>query len=536
MQRLYFDVHAAVGRTNRREPRVPYHPEALADDLAYIRVHGALVHGQVARDYSYVLGNAQVREAVAADPRLVGCAVVVPGMDVELREGLGYLDALAAQGFRALRLLPRSADHGLSPFLLEEFAAFGVAHRMPLVLDRAEIDFDALYRLLQAFPDWPTLLCGSSWADDRTLFRLMDRCPNLSFDLSDNQAHDVLAVCKEHIGIDRVLYGSDWPNKAPGPIKALVEYSGLGEADRDLVASGNALRLFGLDTARFPLYDEAACTLDGIARKVDAGLPLWDEHVFDAHTHMVDPAHQTATAVPMYRTDAAGMIRSMDRFGIETILTAPWEGILTAEGANRTTLDACRAYPGRILGYACWNPNYPEDQGATISEYHERHGFVGIKPYVPRHGVELPDERYARWFAYGNAHRLVLLVHAETPDVAPQVDVLAQRYPDLTMLLAHSGADWNVARANGAVAKARPNVYAEITYTTLTYGTLEYLVETAGADKVVYGSDMPMRDPAPQLAWVAYARIGENAKRKVLGENARRVLARADHGSMMFSE
>jgi len=526
VQRLYFDVHAAIGRQNHRDPHTPYLGETLIDDLDYTRVHGALVNSLVARDYSYVLGNAQVREAVAANPRMVGCAVVAPGMREELREGSGYLDTLAAQGFRALGLLPRSADHALSPFLLEEICGFAVAHRMPLVLDRSQVDLEPLYTFLKAFPDLPTLLVGAAWYDDRTLFPLMDRCPNLHIDLSDNQAHDILAVCKEHFGIDRVLYGSDWPNKAPGPVKALIEYSGLGEADRDRVASGNALRLFGLDAARFPLYDEAACRLDGIARKVDAGLPLWDEHVVDAHTHMVDPAHQTATAVPMYRTDADAMIRSMDRLGIETILTAPWEGIMTAEGANRTTLDACNAYPARILGYACWNPNYPEDLDAVIPKFHEKHGFIGIKPYVPRHAVELDDERYARWFAYGNAYRLVLLVHAETPDVAPKVDALAQRYPDLTMLLAHSGADWSVAYANGAVAKARPNVFAEITYTSLTYGTLEYLVETAGADKVVYGSDMPMRDPAPQLAWVAHARIPEGDKRKVLGANMRGVLAR----------
>ena len=66
---------------------------------------------------------------------------------------------------------------------------------------------------------------------------------------------------------------------------------------------------------------------------------------------------------------------------------------------------------------------------------------------------------------------------------------------------------------------------SELTYTTLTRGMVEYLVREEGADKVLYGSDLPMRDPSPQLGWVAYARIPEEDKAKILSVNIQRLLA-----------
>ncbi|MBM4086006.1 MAG: hypothetical protein FJ272_14565 [Planctomycetes bacterium] len=51
------------------------------------------------------------------------------------------------------------------------------------------------------------------------------------------------------------------------------------------------------------------------------------------------------------------------------------------------------------------------------------------------------------------------------------------------------------------------------------------MVKEAGADKVIFGSDFPMRDPHPQLAWVVYAKLSFEDKRKILGENFKAILA-----------
>lgn len=75
-----------------------------------------------------------------------------------------------------------------------------------------------------------------------------------------------------------------------------------------------------------------------------------------------------------------------------------------------------------------------------------------------------------------------------------------------------------------AAAQANPNVYLETCSTFRTPGVIEQLVNEAGADRVLYGSDLPLMDPRPQLGKIITAQIAPTAKRQILGENARRLL------------
>ena len=56
-------------------------------------------------------------------------------------------------------------------------------------------------------------------------------------------------------------------------------------------------------------------------------------------------------------------------------------------------------------------------------------------------------------------------------------------------------------------------------------GVIERLVAEAGADRVVFGSDVPLMDPRPQLGKIITAEISDDEKRLVLGENAKQLLS-----------
>ena len=86
------------------------------------------------------------------------------------------------------------------------------------------------------------------------------------------------------------------------------------------------------------------------------------------------------------------------------------------------------------------------------------------------------------------------------------------------------GANYKVADTVIGAIKKYPNIYAEITLTPVTLGVVEYLVKGAGEDRIMYGSDLPMRDPRQQLGWVVFSHLPLSVKKKVLAENAMNVI------------
>ncbi|NLC44896.1 MAG: amidohydrolase family protein, partial [Clostridiales bacterium] len=103
---------------------------------------------------------------------------------------------------------------------------------------------------------------------------------------------------------------------------------------------------------------------------------------------------------------------------------------------------------------------------------------------------------------------------------------LAIRYPNVSFFLDHAGRSFAAAEENAYYAKKYPNIYLQLTYTTVPQGIIEYLCSEGLADKVLYGTDAPMRDPRPQLTWITYADISVEDKKKILGGNMLSILER----------
>lgn len=524
-QRAYIDVNAGLGRTSFREERIPYTTEALLEEMKYYRVHASLAYSNVAREYAFTKGNDELIEEIKKSKRLFGVGTIIPGIQFELEQGMGYCDELLEKGIRAFKVFPNSLHHGFDRFSMQNIAEYLMKKNVPLLVDAHEIDWRNLAEIMETYVELKIVLCNTSWGHNRYLLPLMEKYQNLYFEISSNQANDILTTCKKHFGVERVLFGTNYPNKVMGGLKALVEYSELSEEDKDKIACKNAMKLFNITDIE--LYKEEECMLDEYALTMENGKPFDNIPIIDAHTHIVDGSHYTVSHCPIINSDEHNLIRKMDLLGIDKIMISSWEGLATSGiSANETDLHAKEKYEDRIEVYAMCNPHYQKDLDAVVDIYHEKFRFIGLKPYYSFNQYDLLGDKYDKWFEYGNKNKLIMLVHSGLQGIAEKVDVLSQKYPDMAFLLAHSGSSYWAARENIAVAKKRDNVFLEITYTSLTNGIIEYMVEEVGADKVIFGTDMPMRDPAPQLAWVCYARISMEDKKKILAGNISKLIDR----------
>jgi hypothetical protein len=258
-----------------------------------------------------------------------------------------------------------------------------------------------------------------------------------------------------------------------------------------------------------------------------AGQPM-PEPVIDLHMHILDEGLNGGGGA--YRMSGGGpreTFRQLGRMGVVGGGFMSWNGPVGGDSlaGNRCVQAALDVAPPGYWGLATFDPcHFSQGELASLIPkfYESDPRFIGMKPYF-LHRVEYHHPSYDIWWNYGNAHALYAGIHRVRNDFV-EVDHLAAKFPNVRWVVYHCGSDY--ATADGAIecmAKHR-NVFAEITFTSVTAGILEYLVEHAGADRVLYGSDLPMRDPTPQLGWVVYSHLSLADKIRVLRTNAARVI------------
>jgi len=110
---------------------------------------------------------------------------------------------------------------------------------------------------------------------------------------------------------------------------------------------------------------------------------------------------------------------------------------------------------------------------------------------------------------------------SETESNGADIADLARRYPEARVIMAHLTG---VGRRGVQDVEDLPNVYVDTSGSWYDSEMVEYAVRHMGADRVLYGSDYPGRDYAPQVGRVTGAKLSERDKAKILWRNAAALL------------
>lgn len=247
--------------------------------------------------------------------------------------------------------------------------------------------------------------------------------------------------------------------------------------------------------------------------------------VIDAHAH-----YGPFQGIYFPKPETEGMLDIMNRAGVQTSICSAHSALRDPREGNPLVVEAARRHPGRFLAYLAVNPNYPDELEEAVAALSGRDpAVVGIKLHPSWHRYPLGGPAHAPAFAFADTHSLPVLSHTwgNTPTCGPEeVRRVAERYPNAPLLMGHSC----FGQFDEAMALARdfPNVYLELTAAYRVSGLIERMVGTVGAEKVLFGSDLPWFDQLYGIGCVVFSHITDDDRRLILRDNAVRLFGLAN--------
>ena len=144
---------------------------------------------------------------------------------------------------------------------------------------------------------------------------------------------------------------------------------------------------------------------------------------------------------------------------------------------------------------------------------------VGIKLHPLYHEYSL-DEYAEKIFAFASQFHTVVLIHPEKE--ASYILPMADKYPDVTFIVAHLGGESHVDAVEFAKHK---NVYTDTSGIASSNNLMvEYAYSRIGADRILFGTDT--YSAAFQRGRIEFALIPEEDKQKILRDNTVRLFAK----------
>lgn len=185
------------------------------------------------------------------------------------------------------------------------------------------------------------------------------------------------------------------------------------------------------------------------------------------------------------------------------------------------------AYPDLFYGWTYVNPSDPDCALAEIERWVANGPLLGIKLWVAKKcsdPIVLPILQRAAEL------QAPILQHAwdksvgQLADESLSLDLVqaAHAVPGCSFIMAHLGGFWQ--RALKTVAPYR-NISVDCSGGWAHAGAIEKAVKLLGSDRVLYGSDAPLRDIPTQMAKVFGATITASDKQKILSRNFLRLTA-----------
>ena len=277
--------------------------------------------------------------------------------------------------------------------------------------------------------------------------------------------------------------------------------------------------------------------------------------IIDFHTHIFPPhirenrerylaadrtfAHLYSDPKARLRT-AEELVESMDANGIDAAVTLGmgWNVHEYCVEANDYILESAARFPGRLVPFCCVNPAL----GKRAVEEVERCAKQGARGIGEVHsyaqGIKLNDtEVMGPVMEVAQQYDLIVLTHSSEPvghvyagkgTVTPdELCGFIESFPQARIVCAHWGGGLPFYSLMPEVKDALANVYFDTAASPLLYSpdVFPTVARAVGVEKILFGTDFPIISHRRLLRQVEELGWEESVNARVLGDNARALLA-----------
>ena len=257
---------------------------------------------------------------------------------------------------------------------------------------------------------------------------------------------------------------------------------------------------------------------------IDCHMHVWPDHIADAMQS------QTPAGMPLrFNGKLSGLLETMDDVGID-------KGLALGVGIKASTVARTNEFIGtvprdRLVPMGTVHPDLSvEENLKSLLD----NGIVGVKLHPLFQALSLDDPRVYDILAALSEHGMPVVTHvgagedeeANRRGAPVLLRKLADALPDLELIACHYGgyhrldeAEQHVVGSSVTLETSWPPTMAE-----LEPERVVNLIRKHGADRVVFGSDWPMADPAAEIAAIRNLGLTKEEEDGILGDNLARIL------------
>jgi predicted TIM-barrel fold metal-dependent hydrolase len=212
------------------------------------------------------------------------------------------------------------------------------------------------------------------------------------------------------------------------------------------------------------------------------------------------------------RADPDTVHEAMGQVDKAIVFSLRYKDAIGIDGDDEVTARAVAKYPDKLIGFACIDPRMPDCMDLLVHAIEDLK-LKGVKFGPIYNGVSLLDPRLEPIYAYLVRNNLPLTMHMGTTFGANapvelgrpvDVDTIANRHPDLKMIMAHMAHPWYEECI--VVARKNPNVYCEVSalyyrpwqFWNILSCAQEYQITLR--DKIFWGTDFPFTTVPDSIA------------------------------------